>query len=104
MGQVEDLYHKKEFLQILQKIPDLIEFQKFFEKVKYLLNFQNEKENESLIYEIYEPLLKIAGTSSCPFTDFTQHNNDILTRLKWRWLNKTLSSSIQTVPIEEVKN
>jgi hypothetical protein len=58
----------------LQKIPDLIEIQKYFEKLKYLLHFENEEENESFIYEIYEPVLKIAATSSRPFTGFTQAN------------------------------
>jgi hypothetical protein len=58
----------------LQKIPDLIEIQKYFEKLKYLLHFENEEENESFIYEIYEPVLKIVATSSYPFTGFTQAN------------------------------
>ena len=74
MEEMDNLYQDKELLQILQKIPDLIEIQKYFEKLKYLLHFENEEENESFIYEIYEPVLKIAATSSRPFTGFTQAN------------------------------
>ena len=101
---MDALYQEKELSQILQRIPDLIEIQKFFEKVKYLLHFKNEEENDSFIFEIYEPVLKIAATSSRPFTGFTQSNYDMLTRLKWRWLDKKLSSNVQAVPIEEAKN
>ena len=88
----------------MQKIPELIENQKYFEKVKYLFHFQNEEEIESFIYEIYEPLFKIAATSSRPFTGFTQTNYDTLTRLKWRWLDYKLRSNVQVVPIEDAKN
>jgi hypothetical protein len=43
-----------------------------------------------MIYEIYQPTLKIAGTSSRPFKNFTKENYDTFTRLKWRWLNSTI--------------
>ena len=102
---MDSLYQDKELSRILQKIPELIEIQKYFEKVKYLFHFQNEQENESFIFEIYEPILKIAAISSRPFTGFTQTNYDTLTRLKWRWLDKKFSSNVQAaVPIEEAKN
>jgi hypothetical protein len=50
--------------------------------------------------------LKIAATSSRPFTAFTQANYDSLSRLKWRWLDKKLSFNNQAVhvPMEEAKN
>jgi hypothetical protein len=54
-------------------------------------------------YDVYEPILKIAGTSSRPFTDFTQANNDTLTRLKWRWLSLRVGVNNQVLPEEEVK-
>jgi hypothetical protein len=54
-------------------------------------------------YDVYEPILKIAGTSSRPFTDFTQANNETLTRLKWRWLSTRVCLNNQGQPEEEVK-
>jgi hypothetical protein len=46
--------------------------------------------------------MKILGTSTRPFTDFTQANNDTLTRLKWRWLSSRVNNNNQG-PVEEVK-
>jgi hypothetical protein len=43
--------------------------------------------------------MKVAGTSFCPFTDFTQANYDTLTRLKWRWLASKISDN--NLPEEE---
>ncbi len=86
----------------MEKIPQLIEFQKFFEKLRYLFNFKTEEEIEAFIYEIYEPVFKIAGTSSRPFTGFTQVNYDALTRLKWRWLGTKVNPNIQGLA-EEAK-
>ncbi len=68
--------------------------------MKYLLNF--EKEGESFIYEIYESVMKIAGTSSRPFTEFTQEDYDALTRLKWRWFGSKINANNQG-PVEEAK-
>jgi hypothetical protein len=45
-----------------------------------------------MIFDIYQPTLKIAGTSSRPFKNFTKENYDTFTRLKWRWLNSTITS------------
>ena len=45
------------------------------------------------IYEIYSPIMKVAATSSRPFTEFTQANYDTLTRLKWRWLASKISDN-----------
>lgn len=87
MELLEKLHHEKEFSQILQKTAELIELQKFFDKVSYLLQFKKEDKNESLIFQIYEPIFKIAATSTRPFIGFTQMNYDTLTRLKWRWLD-----------------
>jgi len=53
------------------------------------------------LYEIYEPTLKIAGTSSRAFKDFTKENYDTFSRLKWRWLNSTIANKPQ---LEESKN
>jgi hypothetical protein len=53
------------------------------------------------LYEIYEPTLKIAGTSSRPFKDFTKENYDTFSRLKWRWLNSAIANNPQA---EESKN
>jgi hypothetical protein len=68
---LDTLAQEKQLSRILEKIPELIEIQKYFESVKYLFHFENEAENESFIYEIYEPILKIAATSFRPFTGFT---------------------------------
>jgi hypothetical protein len=46
--------------------------------------------------------MKLAATSFRPFTDFTQANNDSLTRLKWSWLASKMSDNHQP-PVEEVK-
>ena len=100
--EVDILSSAKDLKQILQKIPQLIEFQKIYEKLKYLFNFQKEDEIEAFIYEIYESVFKIAGTSSRPFTGFTQVNYDALTRLKWRWFGKKFNSNNQGIA-EEVK-
>ena len=102
MDEIDILYASKDLRQILEKIPQLIEFQKFFEKLRYLFNLQKEEEIEAFIYEIYEPVFKIAGTSSRPFTDFTQVNYDALTRLKWRWLSTKVNPNNQGIA-EEVK-
>jgi hypothetical protein len=51
------------------------------------------------LFEIYEPTLKIAGTSSRAFNNFTKENYDTFNRLKWRWLN----SAILSKPHEEEK-
>jgi len=53
------------------------------------------------LYEIYEPTLKIAGTSSRTFKDFTKENYDTFSRLKWRWLNSAMANKPQA---EESKN
>jgi hypothetical protein len=47
-------------------------------------------------------MIKLAATSFRPFTDFTQANNDTLTRLKWRWLASKMSNN-QQPPVEEAK-
>jgi hypothetical protein len=39
MDEIDILYAAKDLRQILQKIPQLIEFQKIYEKLKYLFNF-----------------------------------------------------------------
>jgi hypothetical protein len=55
----------------LQKIPQLKEFQEFFKKLRYLKRLEIEEEIEAFIYENYQSVLKIACTSSRPFTGFT---------------------------------
>ncbi len=82
---LEKNYREKELLKILDKIPDLIAFQKFLGRVNYLKQLQRVDEHEQFLYEIYEPTLQIAAISSRPFTGFTKDNYDTLTRLKWRW-------------------
>ena len=86
MAEVEILFEKKEISQVLKRVPELIEFQKTYEKVKYLTHLNIVEEQDTFIYEIYQSLMKVAATSSRPFTDFTQANYDTLTRFKWRWL------------------
>ena len=44
---------------------------------------------------MYEPTLKIAGTTSRPFKDFTKENYDTFARLKWRWLNSAIAGKPQ---------
>ena len=93
MQELDTLSAAKDLQQILQKIPQLIELQKIYEKMIYLYNFEKEEKIEAFIYEIYEPVMKIAGTFFRPFTDFTQVNYDVLTRLKWRWLGTKVNSN-----------
>jgi len=93
MQELDTLSAAKDLQQILQKIPQLIEFQKIYEKMIYLYNLEKEEKIEAFIYEIYEPVMKIAGTFFHPFTDFTQVNYDVLTRLKWRWLGTKVNSN-----------
>jgi hypothetical protein len=71
MAEVEILFEKKEISQILKRNPELIEFQKTYEKVKYLTHLNIVEEQEMFIYEIYQPIMKVACTSSRPFSDFT---------------------------------
>jgi hypothetical protein len=61
--------------------------------VKYLYHLEKEEEIEAFFYEIYSSVMKIAGTSFRPFTDFTQVNYDVLTRLKWRWLGTKVNAN-----------
>ena len=102
MAEIETLYEKKDLTKILKRIPELIQFQISYEKLKYLANFKDAEKHETFFYEVYEPIMKIAATSSRPFTDFKQANNDTLTRLKWRWLASRVSFNNQG-PVEEVK-
>ncbi len=39
MEEIENLFQKKDLEQLFEKIPKLVDFQKFFEKVNYLHNF-----------------------------------------------------------------
>lgn len=103
MAELDILFQDKQLPQILQNIPQLIKFQKNYENMKYLINLEKADEHEQFIYEIYEPVLKLAATSFRPFTDFSQINYDSLTRLKWRWLGKKLAPKYQG-QLEEAKN
>jgi hypothetical protein len=49
------------------------------------------------LYQIYEPTLKIAGTSYRAFKNFTKENYDSFSRLKWKWVN----SAIACINLEE---
>ena len=101
MEKIENLFQNKNLEEILAKIPQLIDFQKFYEQVKYLKGFDEAANHEQFLYEIYEPTLKIAGTSSRAFQDFTKENYDTFSRLKWRWLNSAIANK---PPAEESKN
>ena len=59
------------------------------------------EEHEKFIYEIYEPIMKLAASSFRPFTGFTQANYDTLTRLKWRWLASRIGDGGQPPHFEE---
>ncbi len=72
MVEQEILYDKKEISQILKRMPELIEYQKSYERFKYLTHFKIEEEQEMFLYEMYLPIMNFVGTSSRPFTDFTQ--------------------------------
>jgi len=91
LDKLEKLFEDKELLLMVEKIPDLIAFQKFFEKIKYLEHLKDANKHEDILYEMYEPILRIAATSSQPFADFTQENYDSLTRLKWRWVENNIT-------------
>ena len=102
MAEMENLFETKDINKILKKIPELIQFQITYEKLKYLGSFKDAEKHESFFYEVYEPILKIAATSCRPFTDFNQANNDSLFRLKWRWFASRDILNNQG-PAEEVK-
>jgi hypothetical protein len=85
-AEMKTLFDTKDIIKILKRIPDIIKFQKSYEKLKYLWSFKEADKHENFFYEEYEPILKIAATSCRPFTDFKQANNDSLFRLKMRWL------------------
>ena len=91
MDELDILYHDKDLIKILQKVPEMVELQISYEKVKYFVNFQKIEVVEEFIFEVYEPILNIAATSSRPFTNFSQENYDYLTRLKWKWIHKNLA-------------
>lgn len=101
MEEIEKLFHSKELEKLFDKIPQLIQFQKFYEEVKYLSNLKDINLQEQFLYEMYEPTLKIAGTSSRAFKNFTKENYDTFTRLKWRWLNSAMAVNPH---VEEFKN
>ena len=102
MAEMETLFETKDLTKILKRIPELIQFQITYEKLKYLASFKDAEKHETFFYEVYEPILKIAATSCRPFTDFKQANHDSLTRLKWRWLSSKVSLNNHG-PVEEVK-
>jgi hypothetical protein len=102
MDEIDIYQSTKDLKQILQKIPQLKDFQEFFKKLRYLFLFENEDEIEAFIYENYQSVMKIACTSSRPFTGFTQENYDSLTRLKWRWYGEKVNPNNQD-QAEEVK-
>ena len=102
MAEMETLFEARDLGKILKRIPELIQFQKAYEKLKYLGSLKDVEKHETFLYEVYEPILKIAGTSCRPFTDFKQTNKDSLFRLKWRWLASRVSLNNQG-QVEEVK-
>jgi hypothetical protein len=102
MAEMETLFETKDINKILKKIPELIQFQISYEKLKYLGSFKDAEKHETFFYEVYEPILKIAATSCRSFTDFKQANNDSLFRLKWRWLASRGNINNQG-PVEEIK-
>jgi hypothetical protein len=102
MAEMETLFETKDINKILKKIPELIEFQITYEKLKYLGSLKDSEKHETFFYENYEPIMNIVATSCRPFTDFKQANNDSLFRLKWRWLASRASLNNQG-PAEEVK-
>jgi hypothetical protein len=59
-------------------------------KVKYLEHLGDPNKHESFLYEVYEPTLQIAATSSRPFADFSKDNFETLTRLKFRWVEANI--------------
>jgi hypothetical protein len=85
-AEMKTLFDTKDIIKILKRIPEIIKFQKSYEKLKYLWSFNDADKHETFFYKEYEPILKIAATSCRPFTDFKQANNDSLFRLKMRWL------------------
>jgi hypothetical protein len=102
MAETEALYEDKNLRAILNRTTDLVQLQASYEKLKHLWSFKDEEQHETFFYEVYEPILKIAGTSSRQFTDFKQLNYDSLTRIKWRWFASRFTISNQG-PFEEVK-
>jgi predicted acyltransferase (DUF342 family) len=82
MVEVKTLFETKDFIKILKRTPELMQFQITYEKLMYLGSLKDAEKHEKFFYEVYEPILKIAGTSCRSFTDFKQGNNDTLFRLK----------------------
>ncbi len=90
--KLEKLFRDKELLPIVEKAQDLLKFQALYETVSYLALIDDEGRHDNFLYEIYDPTLKFAGTSSAqPFTDFKQPNYDTLNILKWRWADSNYS-------------
>lgn len=49
--------------------------------------------------------MKIAGTSSGPFSNFTKENHETFSRLKWKWFHSQLEKGDPNRPavVEEIK-
>lgn len=64
----------------------------------YLENlFIDRNSIEDRLYAIYLPMMKNAGASSRPFTNFSHQNHETLQRFKWRWLNSLQSHASKTL-------
>lgn len=76
-------------MNILDKASELQSYKEFIERVLYLKNLPplNGEGIEDFIYKIYKPTLKIAGTRTQPFSDFTKDNFEQFLRLKFKWIN-----------------
>jgi hypothetical protein len=76
-------------LNILDKTSELLSYNKFIERVLYLKNLppKNGVGIEDFIYEIYKSTLKIAGTRTQAFSDFSKDNFEQFLRLKFKWIN-----------------
>jgi hypothetical protein len=63
-------------IKILEKVPELLNFNKFIERVTYLKKLppNNESRVEEFLYEIYKPTLQIAATGNRAFVNFTKDN------------------------------
>ena len=53
MSEIDSLMLEKDLEKILSKIPDLIQYQQFYEKAKYLRSLKDKDNHEDFFFEIY---------------------------------------------------
>lgn len=76
MTEVEGLNKDKKLEEILKMVPLIINYQKYYEDIRYLTNLNAKENHENLIYELYSPTFQLTLTSTQKFNDFTAENHE----------------------------